>query len=220
MDRDLQSIQEVRDLVARAKAAQRQLAEMSQQKLDAICKAVAEACAAKAEPLAKMAVEETGYGVWQDKVLKNLLGSAITWESIRDMTAVGILREDPQRGLMEVGVPMGVVAALIPSTNPTSTAMYKSIIALKAGNAIVISPHPGAKNCIVETVKIIQEVAKRAGAPEGAVGCITITTMEATNALLTHRDIGIILARGISAVRSMKAGPLPGPTPMAGLPEE
>ena len=152
MDRDLQSIQEVRDLVARAKAAQRQLAEMSQQKLDAICKAVAEACAAKAEPLAKMAVEETGYGVWQDKVLKNLLGSAITWESIRDMTAVGILREDPQRGLMEVGVPMGVVAALIPSTNPTSTAMYKSIIALKAGNAIVISPHPGAKNCIVETV--------------------------------------------------------------------
>ena len=103
MDRDLQSIQEVRDLVARAKAAQRQLAEMPQQKLDAICKAIAEACAAKAEPLAKMAVEETGYGVWQDKVLKNLLGSAITWESIRDMTAVGILREDPQRGLMEVG---------------------------------------------------------------------------------------------------------------------
>ena len=200
MDRDLQSIQEVRDLVARAKAAQRQLAEMSQQKLDAICKAVAEACAAKAEPLAKMAVEETGYGVWQDKVLKNLLGSAITWESIRDMTAVGILREDPQRGLMEVGVPMGVVAALIPSTNPTSTAMYKSIIALKAGNAIVISPHPGAKNCIVETVKIIQEAAKRAGAPEGAVGCITITTMEATNALLTHRDIGIILATGGEAM--------------------
>ncbi len=200
MDRDLQSIQEVRDLVARAKAAQRQLAEMPQQKLDAICKAVAEACAAKAEPLAKMAVEETGYGVWQDKVLKNLLGSAITWESIRDMTAVGILREDPQRGLMEVGVPMGVVAALIPSTNPTSTAMYKSIIALKAGNAIVISPHPGAKNCIVETVKIIQEAAKRAGAPEGAVGCITITTMEATNALLTHRDIGIILATGGEAM--------------------
>ncbi len=112
-------------------------------------------------------------------MLKNLLGSAITWESIRDMTAVGILREDPQRGLMEVGVPMGVVAALIPSTNPTSTAMYKSIIALKAGNAIVISPHPGAKNCIVETVKIIQEAAKRAGAPEGAVGCITITTRAA-----------------------------------------
>ena len=200
MDRDLQSIQEVRDLVARAKAAQRQLAEMPQQKLDAICKAIAEACAAKAEPLAKMAVEETGYGVWQDKVLKNLLGSTITWESVREMTAVGVLREDQRLGLMEVGVPMGVVAALIPSTNPTSTAMYKSIISLKAGNAIVISPHPGAKSCIVETVKVIAEAAKRAGAPDGAVGCITITTMEATHALLTHRDTGIILATGGEAM--------------------
>ena len=200
MDRDLQSIQEVRDLIARAKAAQRQLAEMPQQKLDAICKAIAEACAAKAEPLAKMAVEETGYGVWQDKVLKNLLGSTITWESIREMTAVGIIREDQRLGLMEVGVPMGVVAALIPSTNPTSTTMYKTLISLKAGNAIVISPHPGAKNCIVETVKIITEAAKKAGAPDGAVGCITITTMEATHALLTHRDVGIILATGGEAM--------------------
>lgn len=200
MDRDLQSIQEVRDLIARAKAAQRTLAEMPQQKLDSICKAIAEACAAKAEPLAKMAVEETGFGVWQDKVLKNLLGSTITWESIREMTAVGVLREDRRLGLMEVGVPMGVVAALIPSTNPTSTAMYKTLISLKAGNAIVISPHPGAKNCIIETVKVIQEAAKRAGAPDGAIGCITITTMEATNALLTSRDVGVILATGGEAM--------------------
>ena len=176
------------------------MAEMPQSKLDSICQAIAEACAAKAEPLAKMAVEETGFGVWQDKVLKNLLGSTITWESIREMTAVGILREDQRLGLMEVGVPMGVVAALIPSTNPTSTAMYKTLISLKAGNAIVISPHPGAKNCIIETVKIITEAAKRAGAPDGAVGCITITTMEATNALLTSRDIGVILATGGEAM--------------------
>jgi len=200
LDRDLQSIQEVRDLIARAKAAQRTMAEMPQSKLDSICQAIAEACAAKAEPLAKMAVEETGFGVWQDKVLKNLLGSTITWESIREMTAVGILREDQRLGLMEVGVPMGVVAALIPSTNPTSTAMYKTLISLKAGNAIVISPHPGAKNCIIETVKIITEAAKRAGAPDGAVGCITITTMEATNALLTSRDVGVILATGGEAM--------------------
>ena len=200
MDRDLQSIQEVRDLIARAKAAQRTMAEMPQSKLDSICQAIAEACAAKAEPLAKMAVEETGFGVWQDKVLKNLLGSTITWESIREMTAVGVLREDQRLGLMEVGVPMGVVAALIPSTNPTSTAMYKTLISLKAGNAIVISPHPGAKNCIIETVKIITEAAKRAGAPDGAIGCITITTMEATNALLTSRDVGVILATGGEAM--------------------
>ena len=200
MDRDLQSIQEVRDLIARARSAQRELAEYPQEKLDAICQAVAQACAAKAEPLAKMAVEETGYGVWQDKVLKNLLGSIITWESVREMRCVGLLREDNARGLMEVGVPMGVVAALIPSTNPTSTTMYKSIIALKAGNAIVLSPHPGAKNCIIETAKIIAEAAKKAGAPDGAVGCITITTMEATNALLTSRDIGVILATGGEAM--------------------
>ena len=200
MDRDLQSIQEVRDLIARARSAQRELAEYPQEKLDAICRAVAEACAARAEPLAKMAVEETGYGVWQDKVLKNLLGSAITWESVREMRCVGLLREDSARGIMEVGVPMGVVAALIPSTNPTSTTMYKAIIALKAGNSIVFSPHPGAKNCIVETAKIIADAAKKAGAPEGSVGCITITTMEATNALLTSRDIGVILATGGEAM--------------------
>ena len=102
MDRDLQSIQEVRDLIARARSAQRELAEYPQEKLDAICRAVAEACAARAEPLAKMAVEETGYGVWQDKVLKNLLGSAITWESVREMRCVGLLREDSARGIMEV----------------------------------------------------------------------------------------------------------------------
>ena len=94
-----------------------------------------------------MAVEETGFGIWQDKVLKNLLGSAITWDSVKDMKTVGIIKDDRQNGLMEVGVPMGVVAALIPSTNPTSTTMYKSIISIKAGNAIVISPHPNAKNC-------------------------------------------------------------------------
>jgi acetaldehyde dehydrogenase (acetylating) len=200
LDRDLQSIQEVRDLIARAKAAQKQLAAFSQRQLDDICAAIAADCAAHAEPLAKMAEEETGFGRWQDKTLKNLLGSAITWDSVKDMKTAGVLCEDREKGLMEIGVPMGVVAALIPSTNPTSTAMYKSIISLKAGNSIVISPHPGAKKCIVETVKIIQEAARRAGAPDGAVGCISLTTMEATNALLTHRDVGVILATGGEAM--------------------
>lgn len=200
LDRDLQSIQEVRDLIARAKAAQKQLAAFSQRQLDDICAAIAADCAAHAEPLAKMAEEETGFGRWQDKTLKNLLGSAITWDSVKDMKTAGVLCEDREKGLMEIGVPMGVVAALIPSTNPTSTAMYKSIISLKAGNSIVISPHPGAKKCIVETVKIIQEAARRAGAPDGAVGCISLTTMEATNTLLTHRDVGVILATGGEAM--------------------
>ncbi len=200
MDKDLESIQEVRDLIRRAKEAQIRLREFPQKKLDSICSAIAAACAGEAQRLAKMAVEETGFGVWQDKVLKNQLGSTITWESVKNMTAVGVIREDRERGLMEIGVPVGVVAALIPSTNPTSTAMYKSIISIKAGNSIVISPHPNAKKCILETVKIIEKAARDAGAPDGTVGCIHLTTMEATNELLKNRDTSVILATGGEAM--------------------
>ena len=200
LDRDLQSIQEVRNLVARAKAAAEQLASYSQEQLDAICASIAAACAEQAEALARMAVEETGFGRWEDKVIKNRLGSTIVWEHIKNERVVGILRDDPAQRVIEIGVPMGVVAALIPSTNPTSTTMYKCLIALKAGNAIVISPHPGAKRCISETYRIIEQAARKAGAPEGAVGCVELTTMEATNALLKHRDVSIILATGGEAM--------------------
>ena len=200
LDRDLQSIQEVRELVARAKEAEKILSTFPQEKLDDICSSVADACMEHAERLAKMAVQETGFGRWEDKVLKNTLGSRITWESVRDLKTVGLLREDKEKGICEIGVPMGVVAALIPSTNPTSTAMYKSIISIKAGNAIIISPHPGAKNCITETYKVIREAAERAGAPEGAVGCVSLTTMEATDTLLKHPDVSIILATGGEAM--------------------
>lgn len=199
-DRDLQSIQEVRCLIARAKAAQEEFAGFSQAQVDQIVKAIAQACAENAQRLAKMAVEETGFGVWQDKVIKNLLGSTMTYESIKDMKTVGILREDREKGLWEVAVPMGVVAALIPSTNPTSTAMYKTLISLKAGNAIVLSPHPNAKNCILETFKVISQAAAAAGAPAGLVQCISIPSMEGTSALLKSRDIGIILATGGEAM--------------------
>jgi len=199
-DRDLQSIQEVRNLVATAKQAQKELAEYSEDKINAIIKVIAESCAAQAERLAKMAVEETGFGIWQDKVLKNLLGSTKTYEYIKDQKTIGILRDDPANGLMEVAVPMGVVAALIPSTNPTSTAMNKSIISIKAGNAIIISPHPGAQKCIRETARVVIEAAKKAGAPDGIVQCISIPTMEATDALMRHRDVGVILATGGEAM--------------------
>ena len=181
LDRDLQSIQEVRDLIAKAKEAQKVLATYSQEKVDKLICEIAKACAGEAERLAKMAVDETGFGVWQDKVLKNLLGSTITYEYCKDMKTVGIIKECEECGLMEVGVPMGIVAALIPSTNPTSTTMYKSIISIKAGNAIVISPHPNAKGCILETVKIIREAITRAGAPADIVQSISLTTIDATN---------------------------------------
>lgn len=199
-DKDLQSIQEVRNLVEKAKKAQAEYALYDQQKIDSICKAVAEACAAQSERLAKMAVEETGFGVWQDKVLKNKLGSTMTYDYIKDMKTVGVLREDKEKGITEIGVPMGVVAALIPSTNPTSTVMYKSLICLKSGNAIVISPHPGARNSILATYEIVAKTAKAAGAPDGIVQCVTIPTQESTSALLKHHDIGIILATGGEAM--------------------
>jgi len=199
-DRDLYSIQEVRNAVAAAKAAQEIYRTFDQQKVDGIVAKIAEACAAQAERLAKMAVEETGFGVWQDKVLKNLLGSTITYDYIKDMKTVGVLCEDQANGLMEVGVPMGVVAALIPSTNPTSTVMYKVLISLKSGNGIVISPHPSAKNCIVETYKIILQAARSCGVPEGLIQCIMTPSKEGTDALLRHRDIGVILATGGEAM--------------------
>ena len=200
LDRDLQSIQEVRDLIANAKKAQQVLATYSQEKVNALIEAIAAACAAQAEKLAKMAVEETGFGVWQDKVLKNLLGSTITYNYCKDMKTVGIINECEDCGLMEVGVPMGIVAALIPSTNPTSTTMYKSIISIKAGNAIIISPHPNAKGCILETVKIIRDTIQKMGAPADIVQSISLTTIDATNTLLKSRDIGVILATGGEAM--------------------
>ncbi|MDD3947797.1 MAG: acetaldehyde dehydrogenase (acetylating), partial [Clostridia bacterium] len=200
MDKDLQSIQEVRDLIAKAKAASAILADFSQEQLDAIVKAVAVECEKNAVTLAKMAEEETRFGNWQDKTLKNLLGSAMTYDYIKDMPTHGILSEDKAKGIIEIGVPMGIVAALIPSTNPTSTAMHKAIISLKAGNSIIFSPHPNAKKCITETVKIVTDAARRAGAPEGAIGCISLTTMQATETLLKSRDIGIILATGGEAM--------------------
>ena len=199
-DKDLMSIQEVRDMVKKAREAVEVFSDFSQSQVDAICKAICEACVANAEQLAKKASDETGFGIWQDKVLKNLLGSKITYEYIKDMKTIGILSDDKTTGVMEVAVPMGVVAALIPSTNPTSTVMYKTLISVKAGNAIIISPHPGAKNCILDTYRVIAEAAKKAGAPEGLIQCVTLPTKEGTDALLTNRGIGIILATGGEAM--------------------
>jgi len=200
MDRDLESIQQVRDRIREAVAAQQLYSFMGQQRMDQIVEAVAKACEAEAVRLAKMAVEETGYGVWEDKVLKNLLGSRITYESVKDMKTNGVIRENGENGIMEIGVPVGVIAALVPSTNPTSTVMYKALIALKAGNGIIFSPHPGAKQCILETVKIVKAAAENAGAPKGLIGAIDLPSMEATDALLKSREIALILATGGEAM--------------------
>lgn len=200
LDKDLRSIQEVRDLMTKAKKAQQELQSWSQEKIDTLVRILSEACVSQAEKLARMAVEETGFGIWQDKVIKNLLGSKMVYEHIREMKTVGVIREDRERQILEIAVPVGIVAALIPSTNPTSTTMYKTLISLKAGNAIIISPHPNAKKCILETARILQQAAYEAGAPDGIIGCIETPTIQATEALMKHRDTGIILATGGSAM--------------------
>ena len=199
-DRDLVSVQEVRNLIAASVAAQEEYAGWDQQRVDMLVKAITEECEKNSERLAKMAVGETGFGIWQDKVLKNALGSTMTYEYIKDMKTVGIISEDTEKGIMEVGVPMGVVAALIPSTNPTSTVMYKTLICLKAGNSIIISPHPNAFNSIMETVRVIKKALDRCGAPEALVQCITTPTPQGRDTLLKDRRIGIILATGGEAM--------------------
>lgn len=199
-DRDLVSVQEVRNLIAASQAAQEEYSNWDQQRVDMLIKAITEECENNSERLAKMAVEETGFGIWQDKVLKNALGSSLTYNYIKDMKTIGIIGEDEEKGIIEVGVPMGIVAALIPSTNPTSTVMYKTLICLKAGNSIIISPHPNAFNSILETVKVIHKALERCNAPKGLVQCITTPTSQGRDTLLKDRRIGIILATGGEAM--------------------
>jgi len=196
LDKDLRSVQEVRDLVKASKAAGKVLAVYDAAKIDAIVQTVAAACDAQAERLGAMAVEETGFGVPADKALKNKLGSSILYDSIKGMKTIGIIAEDKEKRMFEVAVPVGVVAALIPSTNPTSTTMFKAIIALKGANTVIFSPHPNAVQCVLETVRVIRGALQKAGAPEDAVLCITEPTIQATNELMGHSDTGVILATG------------------------
>lgn len=198
IDQDLQSVQAVRCLIRRARDAQRELAAFSQTQIDAIVQAIAEAGEKNAERLGRMAQEETGFGRPEDKTVKNRFASRTVYEAIRDMKTVGILREDTEKKILEIGVPVGVVAALIPSTNPTSTVIYKAQIALKAGNAIVFSPHPGAKASITEAARVVREAAESAGCPAGTIGCMELLTMESTAELMKKADL--ILATGSSAM--------------------
>ena len=200
IDKDLLSMQEVRELVEAAKAAQRELAQMSQAQVDRIVRAIADAGVRNARRLAQMANEDTGFGIVDDKVIKNVFASRGVYEHIKDMKTIGEISCDPARGVHTIAVPVGVIAGLIPSTNPTSTALYKAEIAIKAGNAIVFSPHPTALRCILETVKVIRQAVSEAGGNEDLVSCITIPTMEATDNLMRHRDVAMILATGGSAM--------------------
>ena len=196
MDKDLASVQEARDLVERAHAAQLAFAHASQDMTDRVVEAMAHAASAAAEPLARLAVDETGMGRFEDKVLKNRFGSDDVLRFIRPLKTVGVIREIPELKVKELAVPMGVVAALIPTTNPTSTAIYKALISVKGRNAIVMSPHPRAVKCINEAVRVMHEAAVRAGAPKDLILAMAIPTLEGTQELMRHQRTAVILATG------------------------
>src|SRR5216110_1128387 len=202
-DRDLASIAEARALARRARQAGLDLAELSQERIDAIVDAMAAAATPQAEAFAQLAVEETGYGVVEDKVQKNLFSSQKVYRFIRPMKTVGVIARHEDRRIIEIAEPFGVVAAVVPSTNPTSTAIYKILISLKARCAIVISPHPSAVRCITRVAEVMDEAARRAGAPQGAINWMTTVTLEGTQELMKHRDVAVILATGgMGLVRS------------------
>ncbi len=202
-DSDLVSIQEARTLAHAASEAQIALAELTQAEIDSIVESMANAATQHAEALAKIAVDETGYGVAADKVQKNLFSSKQVYEFIKSIKTVGVVNELPERRVVEIAEPFGVVAAVVPSTNPTSTAIYKILIALKARCAVIVSPHPKAVRCITRTVQVMSDAAKNAGAPPGSIGWMKTVTLEGTQELMKHRDVSVILATGgMGLVRS------------------
>jgi acetaldehyde dehydrogenase (acetylating) len=195
-NKDLASIAEARELARAARRAQTGLAELSQEQIDAIVTAMAQAVTPHAEALAALAVEETGYGVVADKTQKNLFASQRVYDFIRPMRTVGVVNRIEDKRIIEIAEPFGVVAAIVPSTNPTSTAIYKILIALKARCAIVMSPHPSAARCITRAAQIMADAAATAGAPAGSIGWMTTVTLEGTQELMKHRDVAVILATG------------------------
>lgn len=193
-DKDLQSIQTARDLVEAAHRAQSVVAKFDQAKIDSICEAMAVAAQGQSFRLATLAHEESGYGNPTDKNVKNLFAAVDVHNYFKNLKTVGIVRDTGS--VVEIAVPRGVVAAIIPSTNPTSTAIFKILIAIKSRNAVVLSPHPSATRCVVETANIMREAAIKAGFPAEAIGCIELTSLEGTEALMKHKLTAVILATG------------------------
>ncbi len=197
---DALSLEEVRAKTEQAHAAWLEYAKFSQERVDAIVEAVAAAGRAEARRLAQMAVDETGMGNVEDKTAKNLLCTDLLPRSMRGLRTLGVLREIPEQRLTEIGAPVGVVAAICPTTNPTSTAFFKILISLKAGNAVVLSPHPRAKECTCAAAGIAMEAAERAGAPRGLIQCLERPTLESTQELMKHPKTAVILATGGSGM--------------------
>lgn len=195
-DKDLISVQEARNAVNAAHEAFKEMAHFSQEKIDKICLAISKAAEQNAKYLARLAREETGFGNENDKTVKNLFAAKGVYEAILPLKTVGILNHDTKRKVIDIGTGVGVVAGIVPSTNPTSTVIFKTLISVKAGNSIVFSPHPSANECILRTVEILREAAYKEGLPEGAIGCIKTPTLNGTKELMQNSKTALILATG------------------------
>ncbi len=195
-DKDLLSVQEARQMVEKAYEAQKTWGFATQQQVDQVCEAMAQAAFLGAERLGRMAADETGFGVPEHKKLKNEFASQHLWNRIKDIKTVGLIRKDEANKIYEIAWPMGVVAALIPSTNPTSTVINKILISVKARDGIVVAPHPTAVNCSLETAKVMIDAAEAAGAPPGLINCLRTISLQGTQEMMAHRGIAVILATG------------------------
>jgi len=195
-DKDLLSIQEARTLAADAFNAWKIWSKATQEQVDRVCAAMSQAAFEAAERLGRMAHEETGYGSTSHKKLKNEFAAKNVWESIRDMKTVGVVAVDEKKRIFDIAWPMGVIAALTPSTNPTSTVIYKILIAVKARDAIVIAPHPSAAKCCYEATAIMARVAEENGAPKALISCMQHISLQGSQELMSHKYVALILATG------------------------
>lgn len=195
-DADLSAIAEARLKAKRARAAFEAFSGAEQNDVDRIVEAMAQAGTAAAKELARLAVDETGYGVYEHKILKNLFNTQHVAAAMLGMRTLGVLWVDETNRMTAIGAPMGVIAGIIPVTNPTSTVLFKCLAAVKSGNAIVCAPHPRAVKCCARTAQIMAHAAERAGAPTGLIACLERVTLEATRELMQHRDVSLVLATG------------------------
>lgn len=195
-DKDLCSVQEARDLARAGQKAAIAFSTYTQEQVDDIIKAMKEAAEKFAVCLAKAAVDETGFGKVADKTYKNHAAATLLYEEIKDEKTVGIINEDTTKGLLDVAEPVGLVMGIVPSTNPTSTVIFKAMIALKARNAIVFAPHPAAADCTKKAADMLARAAVAAGAPEGIIGCVSTPTMASTNELMHAKEVSLIIATG------------------------
>ncbi|MBY6799882.1 acetaldehyde dehydrogenase (acetylating) [Clostridium botulinum] len=195
-DKDLRSIQQARDLARLGKVAADKIADYTEEQIDKILRNMVRVAEENAVCLAQMAVEETGFGIVEDKTFKNHLAATILYNSIKDMKTIGIIKEDETNKLIEIAEPVGLVMGIVPSTNPTSTAIFKAMISIKSRNAIVFAPHPAAAKCTTKAVELMRDAAIEAGAPENIISAVTIPTIGATNELMKSKEVAIIIATG------------------------